>query len=71
MRRDSASVATAVREEIEGPEGTTQEETILRAWTAWKVFVASPAVFGARSFGLMALDIIFSTTRKIDTGAHY
>jgi RNA-dependent RNA polymerase len=71
MRRDSSSVATAVREDIEGPEGTTQEETILRAWTAWKVSAASGAVFGARSFGLMALDVIFSTTRKIDTGALY
>jgi len=71
MRRDSSSYATLVREQIEGPEGTEEEVTILRGWTAWKVSVASGEVFGARSFGLMALDIIFNATRKIDTGALY
>jgi hypothetical protein len=68
MRRDATSLATTIREAIEGPEGTGQEETILRAWTAWKVSTSSGATFGARSFGLMAMDIIFSTIRKIDSG---
>jgi hypothetical protein len=70
MRRDSATLATFVREQIEGPEGTEEEEVILRGWTAWKVSVASGEVFGARSFGLMALDVIFNTTRKMDAGAY-
>jgi RNA-dependent RNA polymerase len=71
MRRDSSTLATFVREQIEGPEGTEEEVSILRGWTAWKVSVASGEAFGARSFGILALDIIFNTTRKIDTGAHY
>ena len=71
MRRDSASLATGTREAIEGPEDTAPEATILRAWTAWKVSVASGDVFGARSFGLLALDVIFSTIRKMDTHEPY
>jgi hypothetical protein len=71
MRRDSSNLATFVREQIEGPEGTEEEVAILRGWTAWKVSVASGEVFGARSFGLMAMDIIFNNIRKIDTGLPY
>jgi len=69
MRRDSTSLAAAIREEIEGPVGT-EDVIITRAWAAWKVSVASGEVFGARSFGLMALDTIFSNgdINKIHAG---
>lgn len=71
MRRDSSSLVIATREAIEGTENTPPEDTMLRAWTAWKVSVASGNVFGARSFGLLALDVIFSAMRKIDSQAPY
>ncbi|KIM20750.1 hypothetical protein M408DRAFT_333825 [Serendipita vermifera MAFF 305830] len=71
MRRDSTSLVTATREAIEGDENNSLEDIILRGWTAWKVSVASGETFGARSFGLLALDIIFSSIRRIDTDALY
>ena len=71
MRNDSSTLVTNTREEIEGTEENAREDILLRAWTAWKVSVASRDLFGARSFGLVALDVIFSTIRKIDTHAPY
>ena len=69
MRRDSSSLVECTREEIEGPEDNDRKAILLRAWTAWKVSVASGALFGARSFGLVVLDVIFNTHRKIDIRA--
>jgi RNA-dependent RNA polymerase len=66
MRRDSTALCDEVRQGIEGPEGTSNEDQILRAWTAWKVSIAFTEAFGTKSFGLLALDVMFSAMRAID-----
>lgn len=66
MRRDATTLCSRVREEIEGPEGITDEDRIIRAWTAWKVSVAFEKAFGTMSFGLLALDVIFDVIKSID-----
>lgn len=66
MRRESLNIVALIREEIEGPDGGSDDATLFRAWTAWKVSIASGNIFGARSFGLIALEVIFSTIRKLD-----
>lgn len=67
MRRDSGTICDGIREAIEGPEDTSHEDQILRGWTAWKVSVAFQEAFGTKSFGLIALDVIFSAMRAIDS----
>ena len=44
---------------IEGAEGTNHEESLLRAWTAWRLSQALDKMYGARSFGLIALAVAF------------
>ena len=50
---------------IEGAEGTTYEESLLRAWTAWKLSQALDKMYGARSFGLIALGVAFEQMRAL------
>jgi RNA-dependent RNA polymerase len=68
MRRDATSLCEQIQEEIEGPEETSDEDILQRAWIAWKVALAYDESFGAKSFGLLALDVMFSTIRKMDVG---
>ena len=48
-----------IRAGIEGVVGTTHEESLLRAWTAWRLSQALDKTYGARSFGLIALATAF------------
>ncbi|PVG04809.1 RdRP-domain-containing protein [Serendipita vermifera] len=65
MRREATSLCETIREEIEGSEETSYEDTLQRAWVAWKVALAYSESFGAKSFGLLALDVMFSTFREM------
>ena len=58
-----------IRAEIEGVEGTTHEESLLRAWTAWGLSQALENIYGARSFGLIALAVAFEQMRALDDEA--
>ncbi|KAG8816243.1 hypothetical protein FRC17_000392 [Serendipita sp. 399] len=66
VRRDSTTACDMTREGIEGPDEISKEDRLLRAWIAWKVSVAYQHAYAATSFGLLSLDIIFRTMRKID-----
>ncbi|PVG04810.1 RdRP-domain-containing protein [Serendipita vermifera] len=65
MRRDATGLCETIREEIEGFEETSYEGILQRAWIAWKVALAYGESFGAKSFGLLALDVMFSTFREM------
>jgi len=58
-------VVANFRAGIEGAEGTTYEESLLRAWTAWKLSQALDKMYGARSFGLIALGVAFEQMRAL------
>ena len=66
MRRSSTSLCDQVRNGIEGPENTSAEDTLLRAWVAWKISEKYHQAYAAMSFGLLALDIAFSAMRKLE-----
>jgi RNA-dependent RNA polymerase len=66
MDRDVATLCARIREGIEGPKETSDECTIQRAWIAWKVALIYDESFGAKSFGLLALDILFSAIRDME-----
>ena len=55
-----------LRADIEGVEGTPHEESLLRAWTAWRLSQALDKMYGARSFGLIALAVAFEQMRGLD-----
>lgn len=55
-----------LKADIEGAEGTTHEESLLRAWTAWRLSQALGKTYGARSFGLIALAVGFEQMRAVD-----
>ena len=59
-----------LKADIEGPEGTAHEESLLRAWTAWRLSQALGKTYGARSFGLMALAVGFEQMRALDEEEH-
>jgi RNA-dependent RNA polymerase len=69
MRRNSTSLCAVTREGIEGSSDTAIEDVVERAWTAWKVAVTLGGSFGAKSFALLALDVMFSALRKIEQGS--
>ena len=71
MRDVTSSLIAFMKGEIEGPKNASKEAIFLRAWTAWKVSVAFGEVFGARSFGLIALNIIFSVILDIEQMQYY
>lgn len=66
MREEVTILAGRIRVEIEGPEDASEEETLLRAWTAWNVAVGLGETFGAKSFGLLALDVAFDTMNRME-----
>ncbi len=55
-----------LKADIEGQAGTAHEESLLRAWTAWRLSQALGATYGARSFGLIALGVAFEQMRAIE-----
>jgi RNA-dependent RNA polymerase len=69
MRRSSTSLCAITREGIEGSGDIAIEDVVERAWTAWKVAVAVGGSFGAKSFALLALDVMFSCLRKMEQGS--
>lgn len=70
MRRSSSILVDFVRGEIEGSTGEPSQAgrraSLLRAWAAWNVSAALGDAFGARSFGVIALDALFRAIRDIE-----
>ncbi|CAG7851524.1 Probable RNA-dependent RNA polymerase SHL2; AltName: Full=Protein SHOOTLESS 2 [Serendipita indica DSM 11827] len=66
MRRSSTSLCDQVRNSIEGPEDTSGEDKLRRAWVAWKISEKYHQAYAAMSFGILALDTAFSAMRQLD-----
>lgn len=67
MRLHSSSLAKDVRDQLT-PSGihTDPLESLERAWAAWSYSVYHQSQFGANSFGLIALGVIFDALRIYD-----
>ncbi|TFK57359.1 RdRP-domain-containing protein [Heliocybe sulcata] len=64
LREQTAFLVTDIREEL-GGQNDMLEERLEHAWIAWKVSNALDS-FGSRSFGWIALGLIFEITKAID-----
>jgi RNA-dependent RNA polymerase len=66
MRELTDRLVREIREDIAGEDDTTLESPLERAWAAWQLSVAKSESFGARSFGWIALGVIFEAVKDIE-----
>lgn len=70
LREQTGLLVTGIREDLLGDEGLDLEDALLRGWVAWKFSDVQQEVFGAKSFGWVALGVIFETIKDIDERDH-
>jgi len=67
--RDSTDrLVQGIREELAGDDSIEGEESLYRAWTAWEFSKAQGDSFGAKSFGWIALGLIFEAIKEVEDG---
>lgn len=66
MREQTATLVGNVKDEISGDDGVPSEESLRRAWIAYRVADLEGDIFGARSFGWIALGAIFDAIKEIE-----
>jgi RNA-dependent RNA polymerase len=63
MREQSTIIADHIREDLADPDDTN--EWLIRTWIAWCISCRSPRVFGAKSYGYLALGSMFEALAVI------
>ena len=66
MREKTATLVGNIKGEITGDDDIPWELSLERAWVAYRVAVVEEDVFGAQSFGWVALGCIFDAIREIE-----
>lgn len=71
MRRESTKLCADVKGEIKGGDSGElgPEEQCIRAWYAWKTAEAFEDAYGAKSLGILALDVLFNAFATLDQKA--
>ena len=71
MRDQATTLVDGVRYELEGEEGTLPEQSLQRAWIAYRLAEMEGDAFGARSLAWIALGEIFEAVREIEEDEGY
>jgi len=66
LREQTTLLITGIREDLMGDEDLPLEDGLMRAWVAWKLSAVEDDVFGAKSFGWIALGGIFEAIKDIE-----
>ncbi|KAF9270384.1 RNA-directed RNA polymerase 2 [Marasmius fiardii PR-910] len=67
LRERTDTLVRGVREELDGNDEMTAEESLEQAWLAWDLALKEPKKsIGAQSFGWVVLGGIFDATKEID-----
>ncbi|KAF8507373.1 RNA dependent RNA polymerase-domain-containing protein [Hysterangium stoloniferum] len=66
MREETTILVQGALKELQGSQNDTILEWANRAWMAWKVSLMKKRMFGARSFGYMALYAIFEVIQALE-----
>jgi hypothetical protein len=66
LREQTNLLVTGIREDLMGDEDLPLEEGLMRAWVAWELSAVERDVFGAKSFGWVALGGVFEAFKDID-----
>ena len=66
MRDETNSLVRRMWKELEGGDEVVVKDWANRAWTAWRLSLMKKNMFGAKSFGWMALRAIFEVIKELD-----
>ncbi|VDC02952.1 unnamed protein product [Peniophora sp. CBMAI 1063] len=66
LREHTDYLVKDVRTELAAAEDEPREAALMRGWLAWQLSVREHGLFGARSFGWVALGSIFETIKDIE-----
>ena len=66
VRDTTDRLVKGIREELAGDDSIGSEESLYRAWTAWEFSVSQGDTFGAKSFGWIALGVIFDAIKEVE-----
>lgn len=66
IREGTDRLVRGIREELAGDDSVKPEESLERAWIAWEISISQGTAFGARSFGWVALGVIFEAIKEIE-----
>ncbi|KAF8898564.1 RNA-directed RNA polymerase 2 [Infundibulicybe gibba] len=69
LREQTDILVRGVREELEGDEDAPLEDFLRKAWLAWRLSIAERKIFGAQSFGWLALGAIFEALKRMEEEA--
>ena len=65
LREQTNLLVSGIREDLMGDEDLPLEEGLIRAWVAWELSAVERNMFGAKSFGWVALGGIFEAIKDI------
>ncbi|KAH9944464.1 RNA dependent RNA polymerase-domain-containing protein [Epithele typhae] len=73
IREQTSNIVASIRGEIEGRSDLTAEQSLQRAWCAYRLATMEGDVFGARSFSWIALNCVFEAIKEAEgeVGAVY
>lgn len=66
LRENTATLVNSIKEQIAGDEDVPSEESLQRAWIAYRLANLDGDNFGARSFGWLSLGNVFEAIREMD-----
>ena len=66
MREKTAALVDSVKDDIAGDDEVPSEQSLQRAWVAYRVANIEHNTFGARSFSWVALGCIFDAIKEIE-----
>ncbi len=66
MREQTATLVASVKAELSGDDDVPSAESLRRSWIAYRLANMEGDIFGARSFGWIALGGIFDAVKEIE-----
>ncbi|RPD82652.1 RdRP-domain-containing protein [Lentinus tigrinus ALCF2SS1-7] len=66
LREQTGALVGNVKGEIAGDDSVSSDESLRRAWTAYRLATLEGDIFGARSFSWIALGSIFDAIKEIE-----
>ncbi|THH34016.1 hypothetical protein EUX98_g21 [Antrodiella citrinella] len=67
LREHTAALVQDVEHQLSGEQGTLAVQSLRRAWIAYRISLLTGRQFGGRSFGWIALRVIFECIRDIES----
>jgi len=66
VRDGTDRLVRGIREALTGEDNVNAEDSLMMAWMAWNFSISKGNIFGAKSFGWVALGAIFEAIKEIE-----